>query len=181
METLLWLLGYLLAAGICILVGRGMWRAWVRHAEIAAARERSSAGETTPPACDVPPAGWTCSREAGHDGPCAARPLNLHPGQIIEVPAPHVRYLDYHDYWQMAQAEDARVAATWAAREPQTYEDGLALLNDAYIYLLRRAQMDNDTADILDRARLELQRVTRYQRPRPRRVLADAVSDREWR
>lgn len=23
--------------------------------------------------CDVPPAGWTCSRGKGHDGPCAAR------------------------------------------------------------------------------------------------------------
>lgn len=24
--------------------------------------------------CRIPPAGWWCSREAGHDGPCAARP-----------------------------------------------------------------------------------------------------------
>jgi hypothetical protein len=23
--------------------------------------------------CDVPPEGWWCSREKGHDGPCAAR------------------------------------------------------------------------------------------------------------
>jgi hypothetical protein len=23
--------------------------------------------------CGVPPEGWVCSREAGHDGPCAAR------------------------------------------------------------------------------------------------------------
>jgi hypothetical protein len=25
--------------------------------------------------CTVPPNGWWCSREAGHDGPCAARPV----------------------------------------------------------------------------------------------------------
>jgi len=25
--------------------------------------------------CDIPPAGWFCSRDAGHTGPCAARPL----------------------------------------------------------------------------------------------------------
>ncbi|MDB4996732.1 MAG: hypothetical protein JWM74_4164 [Myxococcaceae bacterium] len=24
-------------------------------------------------ACQVPPEGWTCSRGAGHEGPCAAR------------------------------------------------------------------------------------------------------------
>lgn len=23
--------------------------------------------------CTIPPAGWSCSREPGHDGPCAAR------------------------------------------------------------------------------------------------------------
>src|SRR5688572_20133530 len=32
----------------------------------------------TPPAdprrCSVPPDGWWCSREVGHEGPCAARP-----------------------------------------------------------------------------------------------------------
>lgn len=27
-----------------------------------------------PEKCVVPPPGWRCSREAGHDGPCAARP-----------------------------------------------------------------------------------------------------------
>lgn len=24
--------------------------------------------------CRLPPPGWTCSRDAGHDGPCAAAP-----------------------------------------------------------------------------------------------------------
>ena len=27
-------------------------------------------------ACDVPPAGWECTRTAGHDGPCAGVPAN---------------------------------------------------------------------------------------------------------
>lgn len=27
-------------------------------------------------ACDVPPAGWACTRAAGHDGPCAGVPAN---------------------------------------------------------------------------------------------------------
>lgn len=26
--------------------------------------------------CEIPPAGWWCSRERGHEGPCAARPKN---------------------------------------------------------------------------------------------------------
>lgn len=25
--------------------------------------------------CKLPPEGWWCSREPGHEGPCAARPL----------------------------------------------------------------------------------------------------------
>jgi hypothetical protein len=29
--------------------------------------------ETTPNVCKVPPPGWSCSRVAGHEGPCAAR------------------------------------------------------------------------------------------------------------
>lgn len=27
--------------------------------------------------CEVPPAGWRCTREAGHDGPCAALPTDI--------------------------------------------------------------------------------------------------------
>lgn len=29
---------------------------------------------STPNGCTVPPAGWLCTREPGHEGPCAARP-----------------------------------------------------------------------------------------------------------
>jgi hypothetical protein len=31
--------------------------------------------------CTLPPEGWACSREPGHDGPCAARPE----GPIIRI------------------------------------------------------------------------------------------------
>jgi hypothetical protein len=34
--------------------------------------------------CEVPPPGWWCSREAGHDGPCAAYPWRDDP----RLPAP---------------------------------------------------------------------------------------------
>jgi hypothetical protein len=27
--------------------------------------------------CTVPPAGWYCTREPGHDGPCAAHPVEM--------------------------------------------------------------------------------------------------------
>lgn len=38
--------------------------------------------------CTRPPAGWWCSRDAGHDGPCAAHPLDTpspidHPRGLI--------------------------------------------------------------------------------------------------
>lgn len=35
--------------------------------------------------CDVPPAGWSCSRQKGHDGPCAASPVNEHQEPVGEV------------------------------------------------------------------------------------------------
>jgi hypothetical protein len=31
------------------------------------------------PLCTRPPAGWTCSRNAGHSGPCAAIPIEAAP------------------------------------------------------------------------------------------------------
>lgn len=29
--------------------------------------------------CTIPPPGWYCTRKAGHDGPCAAVPINRFP------------------------------------------------------------------------------------------------------
>lgn len=40
-----------------------------------AVEARAAVGEDYPEyvaACDIPPPGWKCSRESGHDGPCAA-------------------------------------------------------------------------------------------------------------
>lgn len=34
----------------------------------------ATASELTPITCHVPPPGWWCSRDGGHDGPCAAHP-----------------------------------------------------------------------------------------------------------
>jgi len=33
--------------------------------------------------CTVPPAGWKCTRAAGHDGPCAALPSYMSPGATL--------------------------------------------------------------------------------------------------
>lgn len=35
---------------------------------------REGHGHAEPLGCDVPPEGWWCSREKGHDGACAVRP-----------------------------------------------------------------------------------------------------------
>lgn len=37
--------------------------------------EKADADEILGQGCEVPPPGWWCSREPGHDGPCAARPI----------------------------------------------------------------------------------------------------------
>jgi len=42
------------------------------------------------PNCNRPPAGWTCSRVPGHEGPCAAWPVNTPPAPS---PKPPVNYL----------------------------------------------------------------------------------------
>lgn len=34
-------------------------------------------GHDAQPTCQVPPLGWSCTRESGHDGPCAAVPVKL--------------------------------------------------------------------------------------------------------
>jgi hypothetical protein len=44
--------------------------------------------ERAPKPCTVPPEGWACSRGAGHDGPCAATPVDVvreaSPGEELE-------------------------------------------------------------------------------------------------
>jgi hypothetical protein len=60
-----------------------------REYEAAQARETLSAAEYKI-ACAVPPAGWHCTRKAGHSGPCAAHPAE--PEAPASVPAaPHAQ------------------------------------------------------------------------------------------
>lgn len=46
--------------------------------------------------CSVPPQGWWCSRDAGHEGPCAARqcryPLEELPHGVIKYGPWRVQY-----------------------------------------------------------------------------------------
>jgi hypothetical protein len=37
--------------------------------------------------CRIPPEGWWCSREPGHDGPCAARPVGNQGRKVTETDA----------------------------------------------------------------------------------------------
>ncbi len=190
METLLWLLGYALVAGICVLVGRGMWRAWVRHRitrqkeqtleRVIRAREGCAPRYPWHPTeddyrpCMLPPAGWTCSRAAGHDGPCAARPkrqpLLLRPGQIIEC--------DRADQEQMSWTP--HMYAQEAERVPTDAAEALSFLGDVFTYLLTRNMADTSCVEILDRAIADVSKAARYTRPRARRVMADDLAE-QWR
>ena len=45
---------------------------WTTADEIARRLDDLAAPE--PETCTLPPKGWYCTRQAGHDGPCAAHP-----------------------------------------------------------------------------------------------------------
>lgn len=47
-----------------------------------------------PARCDVPPEGWMCSREKGHEGPCAASPISDRQANFFGV-APGAPQPDY--------------------------------------------------------------------------------------
>lgn len=47
-------------------------------------------------ACTIPPKGWWCSREAGHEGPCAARPVEkTYRGWSIHYDPPPIPTRDF--------------------------------------------------------------------------------------
>ncbi len=51
---------------------------WATADDIARRLDEAQAPE--PASCDLAPAGWYCTRQKGHDGPCAAHPeLPLYP------------------------------------------------------------------------------------------------------
>ena len=63
----------------CVQCGRP--QIWSGYCEMC--KGRVAAPAPAPPAgerrkggaCELPPPGWRCSRDKGHDGPCAARPV----------------------------------------------------------------------------------------------------------
>lgn len=71
--------------------------------------------------CTIPPEGWRCTREAGHDGPCAAVPTAADPMVAPEV---------FHDLeWAVARVR--RAVEQYPAREDEKPGKGRALLDHA--------------------------------------------------
>jgi hypothetical protein len=58
--------------------------------------------------CEVPPEGWYCTREAGHDGPCAAMPEG--DSASIERTALEKIRLHGSSFWRDEWGTPARVA-----------------------------------------------------------------------
>jgi hypothetical protein len=64
----------------------------LQQAARAAAREQSAALEAAgvrsdlTPRCDRAPPGWQCSRDRGHEGPCAAHPLATEAAPTVPPP-----------------------------------------------------------------------------------------------
>lgn len=55
----------------------------------------------SPDACSVPPAGWECSREGGHEGPCAARATTR--GPEVDPSAVACKLRQWRDNLEMTQ------------------------------------------------------------------------------
>ena len=81
-------------------------------------------------ACKVPPKGWACSRERGHDGPCAASPTTydaaIEFGSIPEAvlnwsPVEHVLRAEGNEELRKAWEENEREVA----RLVQAFQRGM--------------------------------------------------------
>lgn len=68
--------------------------------------------------CTIPPPGWWCSREPGHDGPCAARPRSSD-AQAKVVPDEFFSRLNY----LAAEMRAYGYEVTWKKQEPRTETD----------------------------------------------------------
>ena len=78
---------------------------------------RMMAEKAAPASCDKTPAGWTCSRAQGHDGPCAAAPaapavdardtarMDWLEAQVVNVRAP-LRYGSRDLFWASPEEVD---------------------------------------------------------------------------
>lgn|GEM_PF-4156126 len=64
--------------------------------------------------CELPPAGWRCTRGAGHDGPCAAIPVDEGSDRLEAATAAARAWMVDHDlegYWFASLAADVLAAA----------------------------------------------------------------------
>lgn len=80
--------------------------------------------------CALPPTGWWCSRAAGHEGPCAARPVN--PAQQI-CDQLHSRFADEPDFLGM---EAASLIQEFGAAIQRVHRHALAAQGAGYDLIL---------------------------------------------
>ena len=72
--------------------------------------------------CQVPPEGWWCSREPGHDGPCAAR---------IDPETDKAGGLWYSRWWGAMERVEALERELAHLRTPATDTEAMRLLMEA--------------------------------------------------
>jgi hypothetical protein len=97
-----------------------------RAAFDAADGRMQSSRHSIPDACRVPPAGWYCTRGAGHDGPCAAVKLVI---PVASAPAdcnicgarPGEACIDVEDYLQRRAAAEPAQACICEPGDPCDY------------------------------------------------------------
>jgi hypothetical protein len=67
--------------------------------------------------CQIPPEGWTCSRESGHDGPCAALPKLSRFGVYYRTPeGEYIHFFPDLDFFPKKKPWYTRVW-NWIKRE----------------------------------------------------------------
>lgn len=76
-------------------------------------------------ACDLPPLGWTCSREIGHEGPCAASQWNKPPTAIWSGKFLGMRVHVLNNGERVIDATDFEAFLARTDEEAMAYADGL--------------------------------------------------------
>ena len=111
--------------------------------------------------CKRPPEGWMCSREYGHEGPCAARPRKLY-----EMAAQYA-LIEYNEAWQCAtdlkDEDEPAFKAGWdaaqeriadLAAEVERLTDALNLANNERLALrTKTSQIDSLRGQIQQESR----------------------------
>lgn len=88
------------------------------QARIDAAWEKHKAAD---PVCRIPPEGWSCSRAAGHEGPCAASPSGEPASVVVEAFQQRVQP------W-MKECFGAEISADKVERNDRFIEEALELV-----------------------------------------------------